>query len=267
MPHQFELGYTHIALSSLLLVAQMGLSLLLDLKLIRHIAWAGLRMIIQLSLVGMVLTQVFAWQNPWAVLGLLSAMTLVAGHTAVSRVKHRYPGIYRNAMISIFLSSWLITGYFLGAVNAPSPWYLPQYLIPLLGMVLGNGISGIALALDRLLSDMSLQQADIEARLALGATRWEAVQEIFRGALKTGMTPILNSMIAAGLVSLPGMMTGQILGGAPPQQAVNYQIVILLMISTSTAFGAFLVLYLSYLNLTASDHTLHLAPLKEHSRA
>ena len=134
-------------------------------------------------------------------------------------------------------------------------------------MVLGNGISGIALALDRLLSDMSLQQADIEARLALGATRWEAVQEIFRGALKTGMTPILNSMIAAGLVSLPGMMTGQILGGAPPQQAVNYQIVILLMISTSTAFGAFLVLYLSYLNLTASDHTLHLAPLKEHSRA
>lgn len=259
----FALGPTEILLTSLLLVVQMVLSLLLDLQLIRHIAWAGTRMVVQLSLVGLVLSQIFAWQNVWAIALLLSLMTLVAGHTAVSRVKHRYPGIYRNAMLSIFLSSWLITGYFLSVVNAPSPWYLPQYLIPLLGMVLGNGISGIALALERFLSLMQLQQADIEARLALGATRWEAVKDVFRTALQAGITPILNSMLAAGLVSLPGMMTGQILGGASPQQAVNYQIVILLMISTSTALGAFGVLYLSYLGLTHADHRLHLAELTE----
>lgn len=263
MDPQFILSYTHIAIASLLLVLQMVLSLLLDLKLIRHIAWASARMILQLSLVGLVLAQIFAWQNPWAILTLLTAMTLIAGHTAVSRVKHRYPGIYRNAMFSILLSSWSITAYFLAAVNAPSPWYLPQYLIPLLGMILGNGISGIALALERFLSDLSTQQADIEARLALGATRWEAVRDVFRSALQAGMTPILNSMMASGLVSLPGMMTGQILGGASPQQAVNYQIVILIMISSSTAFGALGVLYLSYRSLTHADHRLLLARLQE----
>ncbi len=122
-------------------------------------------------------------------------------------------------------------------VIGPDPWHSPQYAIPLLGMLLGNTMNGIALGLDRLTESAWRERAVIEHRLMMGQNWQVAVGEIRRNAMRSGMIPIINAMAAAGLVSLPGMMTGQILAGSPPAVAVEYQILIMFTISAGTGFG------------------------------
>ena len=118
-----------------------------------------------------------------------------------------------------------------------NPWYTPQYAIPLLGMLLGNTMNGISIAMDRLTHAAWEQRQVIEARLMLGE-RWdEAIADYRQQAIRSGMIPIINAMAAAGIVSLPGMMTGQILAGAPPVEAVKYQILIMFLIAAGTGLG------------------------------
>lgn len=262
MDTALQLTPLQVALAALLLGVQVLLSLALKLKLARSYLWAGLRMSLQLSLIGLILTWVFAQQSWIWVLVLLGIMTLLAGQASNSRVKERYRGMYLDSTLSIFLSAWLTTAYFLAVVSRPEPWFLPQYVIPLLGMILGNGISGVALGLDRFLTNARNQRLQIESFLALGANRWEAGREASRDAIRTGLIPIMNSMMASGLVSLPGMMTGQILGGVPPSQAVRYQIVIMFMIASSTTLGTVGTVLLAQRRLLNAEHRLRLDLLK-----
>lgn len=261
MSFSLSLSLWQLALSGLLIGAQVLLSVLFQLGLIKQVLWAALRMTVQLSLIGFILTWIFAQQSLVSILLLMGVMTVLAGQTSVSRVKRHYKGIYTDAIISIFLSAWLTTSYFIAVVNRPEPWYHPQYLIPLLGLVLGNGISGVALGLKHFLENVEAQQAHIEMSLSLGASRWEACRHVVQEAIRTGLIPILNAMLASGLVSLPGMMTGQILGGVPPEQAVRYQIVVMLMISTSTALGTSGTVFLAYRRIMTPDHRVDIGIL------
>ena len=136
------------------------------------------------------------------------------------------------------------------------PWYDPQYFIPLLGMVLGNTLTGISLGLDRFMESLVNQRQKIETLLALGATRWEATHEEVQAAIRTGMIPTINSMMVMGIVSLPGMMTGQILAGANPLDAVRYQIIIIFAIASATALGTLGVVLLAWQALLNSSHQL-----------
>lgn len=256
MPGYLELSPLQMALAALLLGLQVGLSLLLRLGIVKTVLWSALRMTVQLTLIGLVLTWVFALRSLPLVFIVLALMTLAAGQAAIGRVKHPYRGIYRDSLLAIFLSSWLTTAYFITVVSRPEPWYLPEYVIPLLGMVLGNGLSGMALGLDRFLGEAESRRDEVETWLALGASRWEAAADLIRSAVRTGLMPITQSMMASGLVSLPGMMTGQILGGVEPRQAVDYQIVIMFMISTSTAMGTVGMVLLAWLRLFPEGHRL-----------
>jgi putative ABC transport system permease protein len=123
-------------------------------------------------------------------------------------------------------------------------------------MILGNSMNGIAISLDRLYSEARSRSAEIEAMLTFGATPWEAIRSIVREAIRAGMTPTINSLMVVGLVSLPGMMTGQILGGADPQEAVRYQIVVMLMIAAAVAIGCLILVGLSYKKLFNRDGAL-----------
>ena len=143
------------------------------------------------------------------------------------------------------------------------PWYDPQYFIPLLGMVLGNTLTGISLGLDRFMESLVNQRQKIETLLALGATRWEATHEEIKAAIRTGMIPMINSMMVMGIVSLPGMMTGQILAGANPLDAVRYQIIIIFAIASATALGTLGVVLLAWQSLLNSSHQLCLDRLKK----
>jgi len=241
-----HIGYAQTALAGLLVVANLALSAALRLGLGRRLLVAALRMSVQLLLVGLVLEWIFALDRPLPVIGLALAMAAMAGVAAVNRTTRRFAGIYASSLVSVAGASFFVTGLALVGIIRVEPWFDPQYLIPLLGMVLGNTLNGISLSLDRFVESLVQHRATIETTLALGGTRWEAAHEHIRDALRVGLIPTINSMMVMGIVSLPGMMTGQILAGADPGDAVRYQIVIVFMIASAAGLGAFGVVYFAY---------------------
>jgi len=223
------------------LVLLLGLlSLKLQLGLERRLLIAAIRSVVQLALLGLVLKTLFEQSSLWSVLALATFMLCVAGYEVMARQKYRFRGFWGIGVgtLSMFISSFSITLITVHLIIQVDPWYTPQYLIPLLGMLLGNTMSGIAISLDSLTHNAWQKRRAIEARLMLGHDWNQAINGIRRDALRAGLIPIINAMAAAGVVSLPGMMTGQILAGSPPFEAAKYQILILLLIAAGTGFGA-----------------------------
>ena len=142
------------------------------------------------------------------------------------------------AATALTLSTAATLAYVIGVVIEPRPWWEPQYLIPIAGMILGNSMTSAALAGDRLQSDLFARRDEVEARLALGFSGREAVQPLVRAALRAAMIPTVNGMMTVGVVQLPGMMTGQILAGTSPLTAIRYQIVVVFMMAVATALGS-----------------------------
>ena len=245
-----------LALSVLFIVINIALSLGLKLGLAQSLVVASLRMVVQLLLIGYVLNWLFALSQPLPVIALAMIMTTIAGISGVNRTSRRFVGIYWRSLLSVCISSFLITNLTTLGISQVQPWYDPQYFIPLLGMVLGNTLTGISLGLDRFMESLVNQRQKIETLLALGATRWEATHEEVKAAIKTGMIPMINSMMVMGIVSLPGMMTGQILAGANPLDAVRYQIIIIFAIASATALGTLGVVLLAWQALLNSSHQL-----------
>ena len=163
----------------------------------------------------------------------------------------------------MLLAASLVTLFALTAQVQADPWYDPRYSIPLLGMVLGNTMTGISLGLHTLSTGLVRDRDGVEAQLMLGATRWQAMLPVARGSLRTAMMPIINAMAATGLVSLPGMMTGQILAGADPAQAVSYQILIMFLIAGGTALGSVSAVMAGAFHLTDARHRLRLDRLAD----
>ncbi|GAA5524227.1 putative iron export permease protein FetB [Microbulbifer aestuariivivens] len=222
------------------------------------------RTAVQLTLIGFVLEALFALGRPlWvALMGL--AMLLLAGREVMARQSYRLRGGWGFAIgtLSMFVSAFSVTVLTLIVVIGPSPWYSPQYAIPLLGMLLGNTMTGIALALDRLSEGVRRERQLVEGRLMLGQSWREACAELRRGAMRAGLMPIINAMAAAGLVSLPGMMTGQILSGTAPALAVKYQILIMFTIAAGTGFGTFIAVSVASRRLFDGHERLRLDRLK-----
>jgi putative ABC transport system permease protein len=228
-----------LSLAAVLILALAALSLLMGLGLVRSLIVAAVRTVIQLLLIGLVLKAVFAQSDPLWIAVIALTMLLVAGREVMARQQRRFQGWWGLGLgtSAMFISTFSITVLVLLLIIQADPWYAPQYAIPLLGMMFGNTMNGIALGLDRLTQQAWQQRAAIEARLALGQESHQAIADIRRESVRTGLIPIINAMAAAGLVSLPGMMTGQILAGVDPVEAVNYQILIMFMVTAGTGFG------------------------------
>lgn len=254
------LGLPDLALASLLVLANAGLSLWLQLGLARRMLLAAARMVVQLLLVGLVLKALFLAVSPlWTGVAALG-MVAFAGHEVMSRQERRFAGLWAYGLGTgaMLMAAGLVTVFGLTTQLRPDPWYHPQYAIPLLGMVLGNTMTGIALGLQTLTTTVAERRAAIEARLALGGTAREAVLPAVRKALTSASMPIVNAMGTTGLVSLPGMMTGQILGGVDPSQAVKYQILIMFLIGGGTVAGAVMAVGAGAARLFDSRHRLRL---------
>lgn len=217
-----------------------GLSLRLSLGLERRFLIAALRMAVQLTLVGLVLKALFATATPR--LNGLAALVMIgfAGYEVMARQERRYLGWwgYGLGTSAIMTAALLVTVFSLATQVRPDPWYDPRYAIPILGMILGNTMTGVALALHALTQSAVRNRAAIEARLALGAPWREALRPTARDTSRTALIPMINSMSATGLVALPGIMTGQILSGVDPIEAVKYQLLISFLIAGGTALGA-----------------------------
>ncbi|HPT48743.1 MAG TPA: iron export ABC transporter permease subunit FetB [Accumulibacter sp.] len=228
-----------LAVAALLILALAGLSLRMRLGVEKQLLVSAARSTIQLLLIGLVLKVLFANASlPWVAL-MAATMLAVAGREVMVRQKRRLRGAWGFGVgtLSMFVSSFVVTLLALLLVIDATPWYAPQYAIPLLGMVLGNTMNGIALGMDRLAQEVTTRRAAIETRLALGQDWRQAIADSRRDAIRVGLIPIINAMSAAGIVSLPGMMTGQILAGTPPVEAVNYQILVMFLIAGGTGFG------------------------------
>jgi UDP-glucose/iron transport system permease protein len=252
-----------LSLAGLLVLAMAALSWRMQLGLGGQLLIAAVRTVVQLLLIGLVLKALFAHVDLLWVAGISLVMLLAAGREVMARQQRRFSGWWGFGMgtSAMFISSFAIAVLTLITMLGPDPWYDPQYAVPLLGMLLGNTMNGISLALDRLTATAWQQRAIIEQRLMLGATRLEAIAQIRREAMRSGMMPMINAMTVAGLVSLPGMMTGQILAGIPPMEAVKYQILIMFLISAGTGFGVTTALWLASKRLFDERHRLRLDKL------
>lgn len=232
-------GISELALAGLLILLNAGLSMLLQLGLARQLLVAAARAVVQLLLVGLLLRTVFQLNSPWLVAAVLVAMFASASYEILSRQERRFGGWWRVGIGSgtTMLATLFVTGFALLTLR-PEPWFSPQVVVPLAGIVLGNVMNGVSISLNAFNTSLVRERAAIEARLALGATRYEALKATQRSALRSGMIPIINQMSAAGIVTLPGMMTGQILAGMSPLDAAKYQILILLLLSGGAGLGA-----------------------------
>ncbi len=253
-----ELGNLQLGLCLAFVVVAGAASLALNLRLHKDILWATFRTVAQLFLMGYVLRYVFRLRHPAAVLTIYGGMIAFAAWTARQRVKERAVAFLGPTLISMVLSYVIVTSFVMTIIVRAEPWYLPRYFIPLGGMIVGNGMNAISIALDRLFSGLRANRQAIEMILALGGTREEASRDVVREAVRAGMIPILNSMMTVGIVFLPGMMTGQILAGADPVSAIRYQIVIMLMLLGSTTLGSVAVVLLASRLCFTRAHQLRL---------
>ncbi len=246
----------HLALAAVFVLAAGALSVALRLGSEKRLAIASLRTVVQLLAVGYVLQWVFALREPLLVLVLLTIMIALASRAAVQRSTRRYPGVHTIAFVTLAVTGLVTTIGTTEVIVGVEPWGRPQYVVPILGMVLGNALTGLSICLDDLLASLAEQRDRVETELALGATRWEAARGPVRESIRRGLIPMINAMSVVGIVSLPGMMTGQILEGADPLRAVRYQIVIMFMLAGATAFGCMLLALATYRRLFNARHQL-----------
>lgn len=253
-----------LTLAALLVVALAGVTVWARMGLGRSLLIAGARTVIQLLLVGLILQTLFDHaQLGWVAL-MAVVMLAVAGYEVMARQQRRFVGLwgYGIGTATMFISAFAVTVLALTTMVGPTPWWEPQYAIPLLGMLLGNTMTGIALGLDRLTQTVWRERRTIEGRLAMGASWSESVTTMRREAARSGLMPTINAMAAAGIVSLPGMMTGQILAGAPPVEAVKYQILIMFLITAGTGFGTLGAVWFASRRLFDTRERLRLDRLK-----
>lgn len=239
--HLVDLGLTELLLAYGLILLAAGLARLERIGEEWQMIRASLRMVLQLVAVGYLLHLVFAVNNPWLVLLMLLVMALFSVQVLGARVRHPMPRFYRIVGGSLLAGCGGVTFFFCALVVGYAPWYDPRYLIPLAGMIVGNSMNGASLAAERLTSELRERREEIETALCLGASSRQAAENAVRAAFRAALMPTVNTMAATGIVSLPGMMTGQILSGTAPVLAVRYQIAIMCAITAAVAVTSFLI--------------------------
>lgn len=255
-----KLQATDLIIASLLVVLSAGISFALRLNLQKQVLWAALRTVVQLLLVGHILRIVFAHAAPWLTALVVAVMMALAAREVAARPKARLAGHgngYVGAMAVV--ATTVITALFiLSTALRPEPWYDPRYTIALVGIVLGSVLNAASLALDSVLSGVRREKLAIEARLSLGATAHQAFAALLRESVRRGIVPSINQMSAAGIITLPGIMTGQIIAGMDPIDAAEYQILLMFLLCGASGMAAMGAAYGAMRRLTDDRGRLRL---------
>lgn len=245
MDNLLEIGLWRVAASYIFLILLLFMSLILKLNRGREFTVAAVRMTLQLVLVGYLLELLFSQRHILVSLGILLLMQFFALVTVYGRVKGKLPPrLKKVTTLALFLGTSLPLAYFMVIVIGVDPWYEPGYLIPIAGMTIGNSMTGISLGVERLVQGFRGSRALVEEALMLGATPRAAIGETVNEAFSAAIIPTINSMLGMGIIFLPGMMTGQILAGVPPLQAIEYQVAIMMGIVGSVSLTVYLLLQL-----------------------
>jgi putative ABC transport system permease protein len=188
-----------------------------------HALYAMSRMLLQLLVVGYFLNAIFASDSAQITLSILSVMLLFSGWIALGTVKQKRRDFFIKAILSLIVACGITLSIIVVGVLELAPWYQPRYIIPLGGMILANCMNSISLAAERFISEINNHNDSIQARNI---------------AFNASLIPTINTLFAVGLVSLPGMMTGQILSGISPFIAARYQIMVMCMLFASSGLSA-----------------------------
>ncbi|MEI2580306.1 ABC transporter permease [Scytonema sp. PRP1] len=241
MQELIKLDFVDLACAVGLMGAAIALSAWERIGLELNLAIATGRTILQLAVLGYVLEFIFALDNPWAVLAILSIMLTISAIVARNRITQKIPQMLPLVWGSIFLSTALTMVYTNVLIIQPDRWFEPQYVIPLAGIVLGNAMNAAALTGERLVSTINASHLEIETHLSLGATPQQAIVQYRKDAVRAGLIPTVNQMMIIGMVTLPGIITGQLLSGVNAREAASYQILIMFMIAFANLLTTVLV--------------------------
>lgn len=228
-----DISIPGMAIVYALLLIPIGAFLVFSIGRIKALLIGTIRMTIQLVLVGLYLGYIFELNNPFVNVGWVLVMISVANWHTLKGASISQRMFFPGSFFSILLGTAFVTIVFIGLAVRPTPLYDARYVIPVSGMVLGNCLRANIIVLERFFSGVRDNPLEWRTYLSLGATRYEAVIPFLRKALQAALTPTLTTMTTMGIVSLPGMMTGQILGGSFPLVAIKYQIAIMICILTS----------------------------------
>lgn len=236
-----------------LMLVPLGIFIHLQLGLVRETVVSLVRMTIQLILVGLYLKYVFQLNNGFVSLLWVAVMLVVANLSILNKTGLKRRLFFWQVFTGVAGSTILSTGWFIAVAIRPDPLYDARYLVPIAGMILGNCLRSNVQSLERFYSGIRKNENEYATYLMLGANRNEAVRPYLRDALKAAVNPSIATMATMGIVSLPGMMTGQILGGAMPIEAIKYQIGIMICIFTTTVVAALINIRMS-LPVAFDDH-------------
>jgi len=200
--------------------------------------YATLRMLIQLLLVGYVLVYIFEADQPWVIISVLVIMLVVASWISIRPLRNKQPHLYLNALVAISVGGVPTLALVTQAVIDVQPWFSPRVVVPLAGMIFAGSMNTVSLSAERFQAEIDRGVPYIQAR---------------RSALHAALIPMINSLFAVGLVSLPGMMTGQILSGVSPLVAARYQIVVMTMLFGASGIAAAIYLVLAGRQLAKSQ--------------
>jgi putative ABC transport system permease protein len=250
------LSWESICVGMLFVGLTVILSFVQNLGMGKAITVASIRTTVQLTFLGYLLVPCFEYPRWWASMLITGIMGCIAAREATVRTKYAYSGLYGMVWLSITIPSFSVLMMALTCIIPVHPFWTPQYFITLAGMLLNNCLNGISIGLSSFVTSVYENRGSVDHRLARGANRFEAVQPLVINAMQIGLMPTLNNMRVLGLVSIPGMMTGQILGGNPPEQAARYQMIIYFLICVSSSFGLLGALDLTREALFDHDHRL-----------
>ncbi|MCW8834560.1 MAG: ABC transporter permease [Colwellia sp.] len=232
MQTSIDISWWQLASFSLLLLFPFAINHTLKLSINRTACLSIIRMAAQLLLVGLYLKYIFSLNNQLLNFAWLMVMLLVGASAILSTTKVNKRSLFVPVLSGLLIGLLPILAILFYFILQPKPLLSAQYLIPISGMLLGNSLSGNIVALQQFANAFNERKSEYEGALALGASPEQASEGFKQSALQHALAPIIASMATTGLVTLPGMMTGQILAGADPLVAIKYQIIIMIAIFT-----------------------------------
>ncbi len=241
-----DISIYRLALAALLLLFPLLIFRNLHLKLSGQLFSSFARMIVQLAIIGLILQFIFNKENPWLTFLWMLVMLANAVLTLKGRLKFQKQILLPVLILSLLTTTLIVMPWLIIVVLHPQPLFAPMFLIPIYGMILGNSMNNSALTLERFESNLSDNWKAYYTRLSLGASQWEAILPAFRKAMQASLMPELLTIASMGVVTLPGMMTGQILGGASPLIAIKYQMMIMIGIFTGVTITDYTAINIYY---------------------
>ncbi len=240
-----NISYRAMIILYALITVPVLICFFLKLGNVKQILIAVLRMTVQLAAMGLYLDFLFRFNNVWVNFGWVILMIAIANITVNRNTGLRTARMFLTVMLGLTISAFFVIVIFIFIAIRPEPFYDARYLIPISGMVIGNCMRANTIALERFYASIKKNEREFLTYLLMGATLREAALPYIRESVKSALAPHLATLATLGLVSLPGMMTGQILGGSTPIVAIKYQIGIMIAIFTAITVTTVLNLLLS----------------------